>query len=112
QELELPEASTAVQVTVFEPTGNVQVTVLDMTWQREAVGDEQLTVGWLSQRSVASGNGNETIAEVELRGFSATFSLGGQMICGGVVSTMRTVRVAATELVALTTPTGWPRLLA
>src|SRR5438094_8248787 len=57
-ELELPEASTAVQVTVFEPTGNVQVTVLDMVWQREAVGDEQVTVGWLSQRSVASGNGN------------------------------------------------------
>ena len=62
--------------------------------------------------SVTVGSGKVTIAEPEPRGCSATFNLGAQMICGGVVSTTRTIRVLAVWPVAVTTPTGWPRLLA
>src|ERR1043166_268855 len=68
-ELELPEASTAVQTTVFEPTG-----------KREAEGGEQVTVGALSQVSLAAGVEKVTMAPPELRGVSATFNLGGQVI--------------------------------
>src|ERR1051325_7884050 len=101
QELVLPEASTAVQVTVVEPFV-----------KSEHEGGAQETLGSLSQASVGTGVGKVTTAPPELRGFSATFKVGGQVISGGVVSTMCTVLVAATRLVAPTTPTGWPRLLA
>src|ERR1043165_715536 len=103
EELVLAGPSTAVQVTVVEPFV-----------KSEPEGGEQETLGSLAQASVGTGVGKVTTAPPELRGFSATFKVGGQVISGGVVSMMRTVRVALIPpcVTGATTPTGWPRSLA
>jgi len=84
QELEFPDASTAVETTVFEPTGNDEP---DAGWL--------VTVALPAQTSVAAGWLKFNMAMPESRGDSATLIFAGQVICGGVVSCTVIMKVHA-----------------